>query len=164
MAAGMSSRFVPLSYEKPKALLKVKDEILIEREIRQLKEAGIEDITVVVGYLKEKLFYLADRFNVKILDNNDYYRYNNTSTLIRVLDRLGNTYICSSDNYFTENPFERYVWCAYYSTQFSLGNTNEWCVSIGHKNIINKVTIGYVMELAILYVCVLFVFKKIRLK
>ena len=29
---------------------------------------------------------------------------------------------------------------------------------------INKVTIGYVMELAILYVCVLFVFKKIRLK
>ena len=29
---------------------------------------------------------------------------------------------------------------------------------------INKVTIGYVMELAILYVCVLFVFKKIRLR
>ena len=29
---------------------------------------------------------------------------------------------------------------------------------------INKVTIGYVMELAILYVCVLFVFKKTRLK
>lgn len=34
MAAGMSSRFVPLSYEKPKALLRVKDEVLIEREIR----------------------------------------------------------------------------------------------------------------------------------
>ena len=29
---------------------------------------------------------------------------------------------------------------------------------------INKVTIGYVMELAILYMCVLFVFKKIRLR
>ena len=29
---------------------------------------------------------------------------------------------------------------------------------------INKVTIGYVMELVILYVCVLFVFKKVRLK
>lgn len=40
MAAGMSSRFVPLSYEKPKALLKVKGEVLIEREIKQLQEAG----------------------------------------------------------------------------------------------------------------------------
>ena len=37
MAAGMSTRFAPLSYEKPKGLWKVKGEILIEREIRQLK-------------------------------------------------------------------------------------------------------------------------------
>ena len=38
MAAGMSSRFAPLSYERPKGLLNVKGEILIEREIRQLQE------------------------------------------------------------------------------------------------------------------------------
>lgn len=37
MAAGMSTRFAPLSYEKPKTLLRVKGEILIEREIRQLQ-------------------------------------------------------------------------------------------------------------------------------
>ena len=52
----MAARFAPLSYEKPKALLKVKGEVLIEREIRQLQAAGIDDITVVVGYMKEKLF------------------------------------------------------------------------------------------------------------
>ena len=39
MAAGMSSRFAPLSYEIPKGLLQVKGERLIEREIRQLQEA-----------------------------------------------------------------------------------------------------------------------------
>ena len=44
MAAGTSSRFAPLSYEKPKGLLKVKGEILIERQIRQLQEAGITRI------------------------------------------------------------------------------------------------------------------------
>ena len=59
----MSTRFAPLSYEEPKALLRVKGEILIEREIKQLREAGIKDITVVVGYMKEKLFYLADQFH-----------------------------------------------------------------------------------------------------
>ena len=41
MAAGVSSRFAPLSYEKPKALVEVNGEILIERQIHQLKEAGI---------------------------------------------------------------------------------------------------------------------------
>lgn len=33
MAAGYASRFAPLSYEEPKALLNIKGEILIERQI-----------------------------------------------------------------------------------------------------------------------------------
>ena len=67
MAAGMSSRFVPLSLEMPKGLLKVKDEILIERQIKQLHEAGINDITLVLGYKKEMFFYLEKKYNVKIV-------------------------------------------------------------------------------------------------
>ena len=35
LAAGTSSRFAPLSWERPKALIPVKGEILIERQIRQ---------------------------------------------------------------------------------------------------------------------------------
>ena len=62
----------------PKGLLQVKGERLIEREIRQLQEAGIEDITVIVGYLQEKMFYLAEVW-CKIVVNNDYYKYNNCS-------------------------------------------------------------------------------------
>ena len=50
IAAGTSSRFVPLSFEKPKGLIEVKGEVLIERQLRQLNEAGIDDITIVVGY------------------------------------------------------------------------------------------------------------------
>lgn len=125
MAAGMSSRFAPLSYEKPKGLMLVKGEILIERQIRQLHEAGITDITVVVGYMKEKFFYLQKKFGVKIVVNEDYYRYNNTSTLIRVVDELKNTYVCSSDNYFVDNVFEPYVYQAYYSAVYFPGKCNE---------------------------------------
>ena len=44
-----------LSLETPKALLNVKDEIMIERQIGQLREAGIDEIVIVVGYLKESL-------------------------------------------------------------------------------------------------------------
>ena len=101
----MSSRFAPLSYEKPKGLLKVKGEILIERQIRQLKEAGINDITIVVGYKSELFMYLKSEFGVEIVVNEDYNRYNNTSSVIRVIDKLADTYLCSSDNYFPKNDF-----------------------------------------------------------
>ena len=58
MAAGTSSRFAPISYEKPKALIPVKGEILIERQIRQLKAAGVPVIIVESGYTTEQLLYL----------------------------------------------------------------------------------------------------------
>ena len=48
MAAGTSSRFAPLSFELPKALIAVKGEILIERQIKQLQQAGIKEIYIVV--------------------------------------------------------------------------------------------------------------------
>ena len=47
MAAGTSSRFAPLSYEMPKALIEVKGEVLIERQIKQLLEVGIKEIYIV---------------------------------------------------------------------------------------------------------------------
>ena len=50
LAAGASCRFAPLSYERHKALIEVKGEELIERQIRQLREAGVKDIYVVSGY------------------------------------------------------------------------------------------------------------------
>lgn len=142
MAAGMSTRFAPLSYEKPKALLKVKGELLIEREIQQLHDAGIKDVTVVVGYMKEKLFYLEDKYHVKIVVNDDYYRYNNPSTLMPVLGQLSNTYICSSDNYFVTNPFEAYVYHAYYAAVYAEGKTDEYCIQAENSGRIKAVTIG----------------------
>lgn len=142
MAAGMSSRFAPLSYEIPKGLLQVKGERLIEREIRQLQEAGIEDIIVIVGYLQEKMFYLAEKFGVKIVVNNDYYKYNNCSSLMLVKNQLSNTYICSSDNYFVENPFEQYIYRGYYSTIFAEGQTDEYCAIEDSNHTIIDIQIG----------------------
>ena len=53
MAAGYSARCMPLSNVMPKGLFRVKDEILIEREIDQLVEAGITEIIVVTGFMSE---------------------------------------------------------------------------------------------------------------
>lgn len=140
MAAGVSSRFAPISYDLPKGLIKVKGEILIERQIRQLKEAGINDIIIIVGFMKEKFFYLEDMFDVKIVVNEDYYKYNNCSSLIRVLDKLNNTYICSSDNYFTENVFEPYVYQAYYPICFRDKFDDEYSVQVDNDDYIKSIS------------------------
>ena len=79
LAAGFSSRFAPLSLHTPKALLKVKGEILIERQIRQLQEAGIRDIYVVTGYLGQQFDYLRERAGVSLIENKEYQVRNNHS-------------------------------------------------------------------------------------
>lgn len=142
LAAGTSSRFVPISFEIPKSLLKVRGEILIERQIKQLQEAGIYDITVVVGYKKELFYYLKDKYNVSIVDNEEYHIYNNTSSLMKVLDKLGDTYICSSDNYFTKNVFLENEEQAYYSAIYIDGKTYEYCIQYDKENTITEVIIG----------------------
>ena len=50
--------------------------------------------------------------------------------------------ICSSDNYFVENPFEEYVYRGYYSTVFAEGETDEYCVIETSDGTIREVTIG----------------------
>lgn len=142
MAAGLSSRFAPISYERPKGVLTVRGEVLIERQIRQLKEAGIDDITVVVGYMKEDFFYLEDLFGVEIRVNAEYAERNNNSTLMLVREKLGNTYICSSDDYFEKNVFSPYEYRAYYSTVFFDGPTDEWAVETGSGGRIVRVSVG----------------------
>ena len=51
LAVGLyATRFIPLSLEQPKALYEVRGERLIERQIQQLQEAGIKDITIVITF------------------------------------------------------------------------------------------------------------------
>lgn len=142
MAAGTASRFAPLSYERPKALIEVKGEVLIERQICQLREAGVYDIIIVVGYKMEQFRYLEDKLGVRIVENNDYLTRNNNSSIYAVKDMLRNSYICSSDNYFSENPFENEIDDSYYAAIYADGDTKEWCLTEDEKGYIDSVTVG----------------------
>ena len=129
MAAGMALRSFPLSRVVPKGLFKVKGEVLIERQIEQLQEAGIKEIVVVVGYLKEKFQYLKEKYDVIIVENDDYYRYNNMSSLFAAKDFLKRSYICCSDNYFDVNVFQEYVYDSYYACKYMKEYANEYFVT-----------------------------------
>lgn len=141
LAAGTASRFAPLSYEIPKGLVEVKGEILIERQIKQLKESGILEIIIVTGYKSQAFAYLKDKYNIVLVNNPDYLTRNNHSSIYAVRDYLKNSYICSSDNYFIRNPFTAEVEDSYYSAIYAQGKTSEWCIS-EESNWIKAVHIG----------------------
>lgn len=113
LAAGFGMRMVPINLSTPKAFLEVNGEKLIERTIRQLKEVGVQDITVVVGFMKDSFEYLIDEYGVELVYNPDFASANNIRSLGLVLDRLSNTYIIPCDIWCDRNPFrknELYSW------------------------------------------------------
>lgn len=113
LAAGFGMRMVPINTENPKGLLKVHGERLIERIIQQLHEAGVTEIHIVVGFMKEKFEYLIDKYGVDLIVNPEYAKSNNIESLARASQYLGNTYIIPSDVWCGRNPFNRteaYSW------------------------------------------------------
>lgn len=144
LAAGKSTRFAPFTYEKPKGLFRVKGEILIERQIEQLIEAGVNDIYVVVGYMKEKFFYLEQKYSVKLIVNNEFGKKGNLYSLYKAREYLANTFICCADHYFTNNPFidENTDNVSYRACMYLQGKFREFSVLVSDADVITDTRIG----------------------
>lgn len=139
LAAGASTRFIPLSLERPKGLFEVKGERLIERQIKQLQEAGIKNITVVLGYKKEKFYYLEDKYGVKFILNDSFIIKNNIESLYLARRELKNTYVCASDSYYIENPFNQYEYNTFYSGYYGKVSSDEVYADIDGESRIVKI-------------------------
>ena len=105
LAAGFGMRMVPINTMYTKGMLQVNGEPLIERLICQLHEAGIEDIIIVVGFMKEEYEYLIDKYDVKLIVNREYMEKNNLHSLKLAVKHIGNSYIIPCDVWCAENPF-----------------------------------------------------------
>ncbi len=127
LAAGGADINAKSVYNMPKGLFMKNGETLIERQIRQLKEAGITDITVVVGYKQELYFFLVDKWGVNLEINTDLNK-NNIYSLYMVKNYLGSTYILNCDNYFEENPFSAYEFNSFHATVCKEDAHNELVV------------------------------------
>ena len=65
LAAGVSRRLYPLTYDMPKCLIKVGEKPIINHQLDSLKNSGINDIIIVVGYHRE---ILIDHINTNYPD------------------------------------------------------------------------------------------------
>ncbi len=142
LAAGASTRFIPLSLEQPKGLYEVRNEKLIERQICQLKQAGIDDITLVLGYKKEMFYYLKDKYQVKFIINDSFNIKNNIESLRLAQSIISNTYICVSDDYFMENPFNQFEYRCFFSGSSTSEKTDEMYAITDSNNRITRLEKG----------------------
>ncbi|MBQ7384044.1 MAG: NTP transferase domain-containing protein [Clostridia bacterium] len=138
LAAGYGMRMVPINLITPKALLEVNGEPLIERTIKQLHEVGITDITIVVGFMKERFDYLIDEYGVELVVNSSYAAKNNISSLALVANRISNTYIIPSDIWCDRNPFRSHELYSWYMVSDIVDNESD--VRVNRKMELVKVT------------------------
>ena len=143
LAAGLGSRLKPLTKEVPKPLVKVNGLSLIERQIYLLKEAGICEIIIVIGYMSDKFKFLEKKYNVKLIYNNKYKEYNNIYSLYLAQDYLNNTYILEGDVYLTKNLFiENLKHSTYFAVKKEMYE-NEWVLKYDNKKRLEEIYIGY---------------------
>ena len=133
LSAGMSVRFAPFDQGKPKGLMECKGEVLIERQIRQLREPGVKEIVVVVGYRMDLFFYLIEKYGVRIVVSSDYAERNNHSSIYAARAYTANAYICCSDSYYTENIFEKYEYKPIYTSVFAPDLNDERAMVVSHS-------------------------------
>lgn len=142
LAAGMGTRLRPLTSNKPKALVEVKGQPIVERQIEYLKEIGIEDIIIVTGYLGEKFEYLKDKYGVKLIYNDKYQTYNNGYTMYLVREYLQNSLVLEGDVYLKNNFLISDLKNSTYFSGIKEDFKDEWIIGFNSKNEINNISIG----------------------
>lgn len=153
LAAGKSTRFAPFTYERPKGLFCVKGEILVERQISQLIEAGVENIYIVVGYMKEKFFYLERKYpNVHLLINNKFGVKGNLYSLYVAKDYLQNSFVSYADYYYKENPFleKNPENISYHACVYTPGQFDSFSLDYSDANVITNVDLGGTNKMAMI--------------
>ncbi|MCU0082023.1 sugar phosphate nucleotidyltransferase [Streptococcus danieliae] len=141
LAAGMGTRLRPLTLAVPKSLVEIQGETLIERQIRFLKERSITEIIVVTGYLSEKFDFLREKYDVTLIHNEKYDRYNNFYTMYLVREFLDDAYVIDADNYLVENFLEKDIQNSTYFSVYKTGFTDEWLLKYDQQDRVTDVVI-----------------------
>ena len=72
VAAGMGRRLAPYTDDRPKTLVEINGKSILQRQIDAYRAAGIDDIIIVRGYMKELIQVEGARYF-----DNDQFRENN---------------------------------------------------------------------------------------
>lgn len=154
LAAGLGSRLSPLTKDKPKSLIEFAKKTLLDRIIEIFRKYGIDDISIVTGYKKEKI----NLPNITYFENKNYRENSTLSSLFCAQKKISeSTIITYSDIIFQENILKKLLdvdydisavvdrkWIDYWkfrtgesihdATETAIFNEKNMIISIGEKN------------------------------
>ena len=92
LAAGVSRRLYPHTYDIPKCLLEVGGKPIIHYQLDALKNLGVIDITMIVGYHREMLMMNVEKnfpdLNFNFVINHHYFETNTAYSIHIGRDKL----------------------------------------------------------------------------
>ena len=134
IAAGFGSRLVPITFNTPKPLVRVKGTRIIDHLRDACLEAGIEEIYIVRGYLAEQFDQLLYKYpTIKFLENPVYNEANNISSSMIAKELLSNAYVFEAD-LLLSNP--KIITKYHYTSDFlaiKKDRTDDWCFEVKDK-------------------------------
>lgn len=143
IAAGFGSRLVPLTINSPKPLIRVNGVRMIDTLLDAVVAAGIEEIYIVRGYLKEQFDQLLYKYpQIKFIDNPDYNEANNISSAMYARHLLQNAYVLEAD-LVLYNPklITKYQYTSNY-LGVKTDRTDDWCFQVDRNKVIKKLLVG----------------------
>ncbi|GAO41948.1 NTP transferase domain-containing protein [Flavihumibacter petaseus] len=146
LAAGLGSRMDSLTKETPKPLLKVGPLPIIETQICYLKEIGIEEIYVVVGYLKEQFNYLERRYGVCLINNTEFNKFNNIYSLYVAAEYFGDSYVLEGDVYLYRNILKAGLQHSAYFSGLRSGFHKEWVLDVSTDQVLQGIIVDTNLE------------------
>lgn len=142
LAAGFGSRMIPLTFNTPKPLIRVKGKMMIESLMDAIEAAGIPEVILVRGYLWEMFDSLLHKYpNIKFIQNPLFNEANNISSAYMIKDMLCNAYVCEAD-LLVSNPglIRKYEYESNYLGKY-VDYTDDWCFNV-KGGIIKDVMVG----------------------
>ena len=106
LAAGMGSRLGPVTEDIPKGMIKLFEKSLLEMQIDIFKQCGINDITIVTGYLGEKITFPG----INYVENKNFSLTNINESLFCAKEKFQDESIISySDIIYEKKIIEQLV-------------------------------------------------------
>jgi len=127
IAAGIGERLIPITLNTPKPLVRVRGVRIIDTLLDAVIAVGINDITIVRGYLAEQFDQLLSKYPmVRFVENPHYNECNNISSMMCVRYKMQNAYIFDGDTYLIE---KKLITKYQYSTNYlgiPVDVTDDW--------------------------------------
>ena len=144
LAAGFGSRLAPITLNTPKPLVRVHGVRIIDTLLDAVLAAGIKNIYIVRGYLKEQFDLLLNKYPmIHFVDNPLYNETNNISSALLLGDKVVNSYMFEAD-LFLNNP--KLITTYQYNSNYlgiPIERTDDYCMVVKNGRIVSEALGGY---------------------